>query len=113
MKKKLIVVLAGCVLLTLMAATAFAGPMFVATAKNLRGAMYLGYGPSPHHASEMAIAKCSQNSVLPPTCRVTCVRMEAPPPCPPPMKMRKPIRKHKPMTKSYPRHNYNWGHATN
>ncbi|MEJ2718503.1 MAG: hypothetical protein P8182_15440, partial [Deltaproteobacteria bacterium] len=97
----------------MVAAAVHAAPVFVATAKNLRGAIYLGVGPTPYHASEMAISKCSQNSVIPPTCRVLCVRMECPP-APPPM-VRKSIRKYKPIRKYSPRAqrapypNYNWG----
>lgn len=90
MSRKLSVTVACGVLLALVASTAFAGPLFVATAKNLRGAIYLGHGPSPHIASEQAIAKCSQNSFIPATCKILCVRAECPPPvcaappCPPP-----------------------------
>jgi hypothetical protein len=75
-----------CALLALLltAVTVAASPMFIATARNLRGALYLGYGPSPHHASETALAKCSQDSVLPFSCKVLEVRMELPPPPPPP-----------------------------
>lgn len=99
--KSLIRVGAFCLVLVLVVgATAHAAPVFVATAKNLRGALYLGYGPTPAHASEIALAKCSQNSFIPPTCRVLCVRMEVPPPlCLPPMP-KKSIRKYKP--KTYP-----------
>ncbi|MGB9618027.1 MAG: hypothetical protein ACP5M0_01060 [Desulfomonilaceae bacterium] len=67
---------------------------FVATAQNFRGALYQGFGPTPGHASEMAIVKCSQNSFAPRSCRVIEVRMECPPPpCPPPF--RKPMTKTK------------------
>ncbi len=66
---------------------------FVATAQNFRGALYQGFGPTPGHASEMAIVKCSQNSFAPRSCRVIEVRMECPPPPPPPF--RKPMTKTK------------------
>ena len=42
----------------------------MATAKNARGALYQGFGPTPGHASEMAIVKCSQDSFIPPSCKV-------------------------------------------
>ncbi len=90
---KLVVVCLAVVMLT--AATAQAAPMFVATAKNLRGAIYMGYGPTPGHASEQALVSCSQNSFLPPTCKVICVRMEVPP-CPPPMMSKRSVRKIRP-----------------
>ncbi len=62
--------------------------LFVATAQNLRGALYQGIGPSAGHASEMAVVKCSQDSFAPRSCRVISVRMECPPPvCAPPRKM--------------------------
>ncbi len=74
----------ACVLLVLLTAISVAAsPMFIATARNLRGALFVGYGPSPYHASEMAMAKCSQHSWLPFKCRVLGVRMEYPPPPPP------------------------------
>jgi hypothetical protein len=53
-----------------------AGTIFVATAKNARGALYLGYGPNPQCATEKAIEKCSQDSWIPRTCHVVCVRCE-------------------------------------
>ncbi|MGB6066241.1 MAG: hypothetical protein WBG50_15680 [Desulfomonilaceae bacterium] len=92
MSRKFIVVVGGLLLVLLMAAWSHAGPLFVATAKNARGALYQGFGPSPGCASEMAIVKCSQDSFIPPSCRVVCVRMECPPPvCLPPM--HRPIHK--------------------
>ncbi|MFH0822282.1 MAG: hypothetical protein V2B18_05980 [Pseudomonadota bacterium] len=73
----------ACGLFVVMAATAAdAAPLFVATAQNLRGALYLGYGPSPQHASEQALVKCSQDAFIPPSCRVMSVRMDCPPPPP-------------------------------
>ncbi|MCX5871833.1 MAG: hypothetical protein NTY51_01150 [Deltaproteobacteria bacterium] len=61
--------------------------LFVATSQNLRGALYQGIGPTPGHASEMAVVKCSQDSFAPRSCRVIAVRMECPPPvCAPPRK---------------------------
>jgi hypothetical protein len=85
MNKKIGVVVLSVLLLMLVAVASFGyvPPMFVATAKNLRGALYLGYGPTPKHASEQAIVKCSQDSVIPRTCKVTCIRSECPPPPPP------------------------------
>lgn len=65
--------------------------LFVATAQNLRGALYQGIGPTPGHATEMAVVKCSQDSFAPRSCRVITVRMECPPPvCAP---SRKAIKK--------------------
>ncbi len=65
--------------------------LFVATAQNFRGALYQGIGPTPCHASEMAVVKCSQDSFAPRSCKVISVRMECPPPvCSMP---RKTIRK--------------------
>lgn len=67
--------------------------LFVATAQNLRGALYQGIGPTPGHASEMAVVKCSQDSFAPRSCKVITVRMECPPPvCAPP---RKSVKKSK------------------
>ncbi|MGC8659749.1 MAG: hypothetical protein ACP5U1_11800 [Desulfomonilaceae bacterium] len=65
--------------------------LFVATAQNFRGALYQGIGPTPCHASEMAVVRCSQDSFAPRSCKVISVRME----CPPPVcsKPRKVIRK--------------------
>lgn len=51
MNRKFIVVAAGLLLVLLMAAWSHAGGMFVATAKNARGALYQGFGPTPGHAS--------------------------------------------------------------
>jgi hypothetical protein len=110
MKRTLIVLCLGVVIALLAAPYGNAG-MFVATAKNLRGALYLGYGPTPGHASEMALVKCSQDSFIPPTCRVVCVRMEAPPVAYIP-KVRKSVAKTRRMTRNrypgYPRP-YSWG----
>jgi hypothetical protein len=50
--------------------------IYVATAKNLRGALYIGHGPTASHAAEMAIVKCSQDSVIPMTCEVCKMRKE-------------------------------------
>lgn len=83
MAKKITVVVAGVLSLMIMTAAAHAAPAFVAMARNLRGALYMGYGPSPYHASEMALAKCTQDSFFPLKCRVVNVRMEVPPPPPP------------------------------
>ncbi len=108
MNRTLIVLFVG-ILAVLFAAPASDAGMFVATAKNMRGALYQGYGPTPGHASEMAIVKCSQDSFIPPTCRVVCVRMEMPPMAYAP-KVRKPIQKSRRYSKSsaYPRP-YPWG----
>ena len=107
MKRMLIVLCFGMLIVFAMTSVAGAG-MFVATAKNLRGALYQGYGPTPGHASEMAIVKCSQDSFIPPTCRVICVRMEMPPMAMAPAKVRKPVRKSLHRAMNYPR-NYSWG----
>ncbi len=96
MKGKIASVVA-CLLLGLMLATIVeAAPMFVATAKNFRGAMYMGCGPSPCAATQAAVAKCCQDSFFARSCKVLCVRMEMPPPPPPMPAMYKPIRKAKP-----------------
>jgi hypothetical protein len=97
MRRKFVVVfLVAGFMVMLLAATTQAG-MFVATAKNARGALYLGYGPTPNHACENAIVKCSQDSFIPPSCKVMAVRMECPPPmCAPPRKI------HRKMSKVYP-----------
>jgi hypothetical protein len=106
MKRKFIVVVAGLLFVLLMAAWSHAGGVFVATAKNARGALYQGFGPTPGHASEMAIVKCSQDSFIPPSCKVICVRLDCPPPvCMPPMKRH--ISKTK-MSRSRPA-GYAWG----
>lgn len=89
-----LLVLVGALLAVSIVTTSSHAGLFVATAKNLRGAMYLGAGPTPQHASEQALVKCSQDSFVPPSCRVICVRMEAPP-CPPPAPMRKPMKLYK------------------
>ncbi len=84
MNRNIGVVVVFGLLLTLVASAAYSyvPPMFVASAKNLRGALFLGYGPSPHHASEQALVKCSQDSVIPRTCKVLFIRAECPPPPP-------------------------------
>lgn len=102
-----LVVLVG-VMLAVSLCTASYGGFFVATAKNMRGAMYQGVGPTPGHASEQAIVKCSQDSFIPPSCRVVCVRMEAPP-MPPPALMRKPVKVYKKSARPYPSGGYPWG----
>ena len=110
MKRVLTVLSLGVVFLFAVTATVDAG-VFVATAKNFRGALYQGFGPTPSHASEMAIVKCSQDSFLPPTCRVICVRMEVPPQVIAP-KVRKPIKRYRKSSRNtmrpYPA-NYSWG----
>jgi hypothetical protein len=94
MNRKFIVVVAGLLFVLLVAAWSHAGGVFVATAKNARGALYQGFGPTPGHASEMAVVKCSQDSFIPPSCKVVSCRLDCPPPvCLPPMK--RPIRKAK------------------
>jgi hypothetical protein len=97
MSRKFVVVLvAGFMLVAILAATSQAG-VFVATAKNARGALYTGYGPTPNHACENAIVKCSQDSFIPPSCKVMAVRLDCPPPmCAPPRKVARQ------MTKVYP-----------
>jgi len=91
MNKKFLVLALILMMSLVLAASSFASGVFVATAKNLRGALYQGVGPTPGHASEMAMIKCSQDSFIPPACRVLCVRMECPPPvCAPPMAMMPP-----------------------
>lgn len=105
MNRKVMVLVSGLLFVLLIAASSHA-TYFVATAKNARGALYQGVGPTPAHASEAAIVKCSQDSFIPPSCRVTCVRAECPPPvCAPPM--RKPISKTG-MSRAYPGPGY-WG----
>ncbi len=99
MSKKffVVVVVSGLVMVLLSAAASIASPVFVATAKNFRGALYVGFGPTPGHACEAAVVKCSQDSFIPPSCKVVSVRAECPPPCPPPRKM---VRKSS--VKAYP-----------
>ncbi|MBM4327803.1 MAG: hypothetical protein FJ118_11645 [Deltaproteobacteria bacterium] len=99
MTRKISVVVACAVVTLLLASTVYSAPLFVATAKNFRGALYLGYGPTPTHASEQAVVKCSQDSFIPPSCKVVCVRAECPPPCPPP-KARKTAKVYKPISSS-------------
>jgi len=108
MNRTLIVLCVGMLFVLLAAPSSDAG-MFVATAKNLRGALYQGYGPTPGHASEMAVVKCSQDSFIPPSCKVVCVRMEMPPVAYAPP-MRKPIMKSRRYMKttSHPQP-YSWG----
>jgi len=99
MNRKVMVLVAG-VLFVLMVAASSDAAVFVATVKNFRGALYQGVGPTPAHASEMAIVKCSRDSFIPPSCKVVGVRMECPPPvCAPPL--RKPISKAR-VSKTYP-----------
>jgi len=96
MRRK-IALFVACLLLGLTVATTIeAAPMFVATAKNFRGALYIGCGPSPCTATEAAVAKCTQDSFFARSCKVLCVRMELPPPPPPMPAVYKPIRKAKP-----------------
>jgi hypothetical protein len=76
--KRTLLALVGVVIALALTVPSHAG-FFVATAKNLRGALYQGVGPTPQHASEQAIIRCSQDSFIPPSCRVVCVRMEVPP----------------------------------
>jgi hypothetical protein len=106
MNRKFIVVVAGLLFVLLVAAWSHAGGVFVATAKNARGALYQGFGPTPGHASEMAVVKCSQDSFIPPSCKVVSCRLDCPPPvCFPPMK--RPIRKTK-VSRTVPA-GYSWG----
>jgi hypothetical protein len=106
MNRKFIVVVAGLLFVLLVAAWSHAGGVFVATAKNARGALYQGFGPTPGHASEMAVVKCSQDSFIPPSCKVVSCRLDCPPPvCLPPMK--RPIRKAK-VSRAVPA-GYSWG----
>jgi hypothetical protein len=53
-----------------------AGTIFVATAQNMRGAMYLGYGPTPQCASEKAMESCTRDSWIPCSCKIRCIRCE-------------------------------------
>ena len=46
MNRKFIVVVAGLLFVLLVAAWSHAGGVFVATAKNARGALYQGFGPT-------------------------------------------------------------------
>jgi hypothetical protein len=103
MGSRVVAVFVGLIVLFAFTATATAGPLFVATVKNLRGAMYLGYGPTPGTASEQAMSKCTQDSFIPPTCKIECVRMDVPPPPPMPVKVKKKrIRKVKPRYNNSP-----------
>jgi len=93
MDRKYIVVMVGLAAVMVFANVLQAEAMFVATAQNLRGALYQGCGPTPAHAVEAAMVQCTQDSFMPRTCKVTGVRAECPPPvCMPPMPQ-KPIRK--------------------
>ena len=80
MFRKSVFAMAALALTAAIILPATADAFFVATAKNFRGALYQGVGPTPGHASEMAIVKCSQDSFAPRSCRVVTVRMECPPP---------------------------------
>jgi len=92
MNRKYWIFCAGIMAIIMIFGSADANSFFVATAQNFRGALYQGFGPTPSHASEMAIVKCSQDSFAPRSCQVMWVRMECPPPvCAPPM--RKPMSK--------------------
>ncbi|MCX5861183.1 MAG: hypothetical protein WCG29_06095 [Desulfomonile sp.] len=92
MNKKSWFLILGIVFVSVTLGSGGANAFFVATAQNFRGALYQGFGPTPGHASEMAIVKCSQDSFAPRSCHVIGVRMECPPPiCAPPM--RKPMTK--------------------
>ncbi len=79
------------------AVPACAGPLcgppcrYVATVTNFRGAMYLGSGPTPGHAAECAMAKCTQDSFFACSCKVSCMRAEALP-MPPPVMMKQTSR---------------------
>lgn len=95
MSRKIALGATGLVLVLMVTATVEAAPLFVATAQNFRGALYLGYGPSPCAATEAAVAKCSQDSFFTRSCKVVGVRMECPPPPPMPA-MYPPIQKAKP-----------------
>jgi hypothetical protein len=108
MSRKHVVILVGVVCFLSMSVVANAGGVFVATAKNLRGALYLGVGPTPVHASELAIVKCSQDSFVPATCKVVAMRKEIVPKRL--KKMRKPIRKsRRPYAGSSQKSRYSWG----
>ncbi|MFA6223721.1 MAG: hypothetical protein WC647_15535 [Desulfomonilaceae bacterium] len=88
MSKKSVLLLAILALVITAVVPESSEALFVATAKNFRGALYQGIGPTPGHATEMAVVKCSQDSFAPRSCRVLSVRMECPPPvCAPPRKM--------------------------
>jgi hypothetical protein len=94
MSRKYVVLAAAILAVFMLTAFSYGQGMFVATAKNIRGALYQGVGPTPNHATEMAMVKCSQDSFIPPSCKVVAVRMECPPPvCAPPMAIRKTIQK--------------------
>lgn len=112
MNKKLIVVVAALMLVLAYEVACHANGMFVATARNFRGAMYQGIGPTPAHACENAMIKCSQDSFVPPSCKVVAVRMECPPPAcfvPPPVPpMRRQIQKSHMPRPNYPA-GYSWG----
>lgn len=92
MSNKYRLLVLGIALLIMASGSGDVNAFFVATAQNFRGALYQGFGPTPGHASEMAVVKCSQDSFAPRSCRVITVRMECPPPVygPP---IRKPVTK--------------------
>jgi hypothetical protein len=84
------------VALVLVAATVnsgVAGPIYVATAQNLKGLLFTGYGPTPDHAGQMALSGCSRQSFLPITCKVVDLHAEFPPP--PPPQMMQPMPKYR------------------
>ncbi len=90
MSRKLIFLLAVVICVMFVAPAANAGWIFVATAKNVRGALYLGAGPTPSHAAEIAIVKCSQDSFLPASCKICRMRKEIVP-------TKGPVKKYRPM----------------
>jgi hypothetical protein len=117
MKRMFVVVVSGLLFVLVLGTFSYACGMFVATAKNARGALYLGFGPCVGNATEMAMVKCSQDSFIPPSCKIVAVRQECPVPmcapvCAPacaPMPMRRPIRKiHFPRACGFP-HHCGWG----
>ncbi len=110
MNRRILVIIAGVVCVMLMATLANAGLIFVATAKNLRGALYLGAGPTPKHAAEIAIVKCSQDTVIPSTCKVCRMRQEMIPD--EPLKKTK-VRKYRKVGKThYPIQRQHWGRSS-
>lgn len=90
MSRKLIFLMTLVVCVMFVVPAAEAGWIYVATAKNVRGALYLGAGPTPSHAAEAAIVKCSQESIIPMTCKVCRMRKE-------PLTPKGKIKKLKPM----------------
>jgi len=93
MDKKFVVLGAALMCAAFICSLCDAAPLFVATAKNLRGAMYQGIGPTPMHATEMAMVKCSQDSFIPGSCKVLGVRMDCPLPAPCAAPMPQPVKK--------------------